>query len=681
MTRGRERAALLALLALGAALRLARPGADLPLAYEATDAPIQDALWYLEAGTWEAEGLPRDLELVPPYDPPVWVQVGRVWFGLTGVSLASAQALGAVVSLLTALLAWRVARAALGPAGGLTAAAVLCTLPPFVWLSRTTLVYGPAALALTAAAALALAAGRRPRQGAWGLEAAAWAALGLSAWASLEVAGAGPGARGALAAVGAGGLVGWWRLRRTRPEQAWRGALLLAAWAIAVTTTLVLRPPAAALAGGLALLHVARARGRLQALVAPLLAASVGLVLLLAWDPGALRAHTLDRLQRYVAAPGLDAAALAARALRLGAAPALDGTGSGFLPLAPGAGLVACLGAAVALGRLRARGRSGDLAALALGWALLFGVGAVLSSYRPLRYFAVVAPPLALLAAFAVARLAAGRSPQVSALAAAAVAALAAPHALDLLAGPLRLPDLLLAAGAGAAVTAALVRARLALPARSPRALALGALVVATGPGAAACALDLARPTWSTAQANRAAAAALGAGASLVGPHASVLALGHGITRRRAPWIDAAPERIDATIERLRLVGATHIALGIEQARSSRLLHALAERGVPTTLVGIFLPRGTPVLLVRLPWATDGGAYSLSAFERRRLGDADPGAPLTAEEEDDLLLPRVRALALEGLTERADAVATASASDNTELMHAARRAIAAGGQR
>ncbi|MCW8141462.1 MAG: hypothetical protein KIT58_21370, partial [Planctomycetota bacterium] len=180
--------------------------------------------------------------------------------------------------------------------------------------------------------------------------------------------------------------------------------------------------------------------------------------------------------------------------------------------------------------------------------------------------------------------------------------------------------------------------------------------------------------------ANRAAAAALGPGASLVGPHASVLALGHGITRRRAPWIDAAPERIDATIERLRQVGATHVALGVEQAASSRLLHVLAERGVSTTLVGIFLPRGTPVLLVRLPWATEGGAYSLSAFERRRLGDADQGAPPTAEEEDDLLLSRVRALALEGLTERADAVATASASENTELMHAARRAIAAGGQ-
>ncbi|MCO5170983.1 MAG: hypothetical protein M9894_32045 [Planctomycetes bacterium] len=152
MTRGQERAALLALLVLGAALRLARPGADVPMAVEATDAPVQDALWYLEAATWEAEGLPRDLEPVPPYDPPVWVEVGRAWFALAGgVSLASTQALGAVVSLLTALLAWRVARAALGPAGGLTAAGVLCTLYPFVWLSRTTLVYGPAALALTAA--------------------------------------------------------------------------------------------------------------------------------------------------------------------------------------------------------------------------------------------------------------------------------------------------------------------------------------------------------------------------------------------------------------------------------------------------------------------------------------------------------------------------------------------------
>ncbi|MCO5170984.1 MAG: hypothetical protein M9894_32050 [Planctomycetes bacterium] len=493
------------------------------------------------------------------------------------------------------------------------------------------------------------------------------------------MAAAGAGGDLAAAALLGGCLVGWWRLRRVRPDLAWRTLLMTAAWAVVVVTTLVLRPPAAVLAGGLALVHLTRARRPLLALAALGAGAALVLSALLAWDPGAIHVHTVDRLRRYLG-PDLDAASLALRALRLGGAPAPDGSGSGFLALAPGAALAGWLGALAAAGRLRER-PAGDLAAVGLGWAGLFLAGAVLVDYRPLRYFAVLAPALALLAAIGVAALAADRPllgrGRSGTLAAVLLGGVAAPHALDLLVGPRLLPDLLLAAVAGALVTWLAARAvRLGPGAR--RALAPAVAAVAVLPGAAACASDLARPTWSARDAGRAAVAALGSGASLVGPHASALALGTGLSRRRAPWIDAAPGQIDGTIARLREVGATHVALGVQQAQSSRLLHALTERGVQPTLVGIFLARGIPVLVVRLPWAEDEG-YVLSGFERRRLADAR-GDPPTGEVEL-LLLPRVRALALEGASDRAAAVAAISGIAAEELTAAVWQAIAAGGLR
>lgn len=691
-----EVAALLAIVALGAALRLARPGADVPLAVERTDAPIQDAFWYLEAASGPAEGLPRDLEPAPVYDPPVWVQGARLWLSCVGVSLGSVQTLGALVALATLLLVWRLARAALGPVEALVAAAVLATLYPFVWLSRTTLVYGPGALALTAAAALAWAAGPRPPRDRGWLEGAAWLALSLSAWATLELSGATPAARAGAAAAGGVAFAGWLACRRSSPDLARRAALYAAAWAIVVATTLALRPPVAAAAGGLALLHVARARRPLRAGLLVGAALLLGLVVVAALDPGQVRVHTLDRLRRYVSPEALTPDGLALRALRLGGDPRGD-SGSGFVSLAPGAALAAAVGVLAALRGARPA-HDGRRALLALlgGWAAMFLAGAVASDYRPLRYFVVLCPPLAVFAGTGVVWLLSAarrdlaappaRTASLTAGACAALwGALAAPHALEALAGPRPLEDLVLAAAAGAIALVALLRLR---PRPSPAAARLGGgllLVAAAAPGAVVCSLDLAAPRWLTRDANRAAAAALAPGASLVGPHASVLALGHGVIRRRAAWIDVSPARVEDTLARLRGLGATHVALGVEQAASSDFVAALSGQGAAPALVGVFLPRGTPVLLLRLPWSREAG-YRLSPFEERRLHDADAQAPSPVASEDDpaLLLARVRALALQGRPDQAGAVLSAASIQLTSdelLMASARRALRSRGLR
>lgn len=666
-SRGRcwEVAAVLAVLAVGGALRLARPGADVPARVEMTDAPVQDALWYLEAATGPAEGLPRDLEPIPAYDPPVVVHTARVWLTLAGVSLGTLQAFGALASLATILLVWRLVRAALGPIEALTAAAVLATLYPFVALSRTTLVYGPGTLALTAAAAMAWSAGRRaPRDRAW-LEAAAWLALTLSAVGVLDLSLA-TRATWAWATTGlAATFAAWAALRRARPQMAWRVCLGAASWAVVLATTLALRPPLAALAGGLALVHVARARRPLRALAALSLVGLLAAAALWLADPGQLRAQTADRLARYVSPDALTPAGLAHRLLRLGGE--LRGpTGSGYLSLAgAGASLAAALGVFAATSRRRhLTPAAGDLVAIVGGWGVAFLLAAAAIDYRPLRYFVILAPPLAVFAGLGVGRLVrevAERAPRRAAprelLLGAAWGALVASHALELLAGPRALDDLLAAAGAGGAAAAGLLALDPIARASSALRLGLGVIVLAaaTLPGAITSALDLRRPTWRTIAANRAAGLALGPRASVAGPHASILTLGHRIARRRAPWIDASPDRIDSTIARLRDVGATHLALGIQQATSSGLLEALAASGQETTLVGIFDPRGTPVLLVRLRgWESTG--YELSPFERRRLAEAAP-AP---EENGDLLLARVRALAYQGKSAQAAAIARLS---------------------
>lgn len=663
MTRRHERAALVAILAVAAALRLLCPGADVPARLERTDAPIEDALWYLEAASGPAEGLPRDLEPLPRYDPAVWVQVARTWFAVAGVSLGSAQALGALVSLATLLVTWRWLRAALGPVAALVAAAVLATADPFAGLARTTLVYGPGTLALTCAAALAWAAGRPLPRGRAALEAAAWLALALAAFAALERAWPAHDlvqpavmVRAATGACLVAALERWHVLRKTRPEVAYRLLLAGAAWAIAAGALLTLTPPVAAIAGGLALLHLARADRPGRVALALAGAAVLGGALLLA-DPA-----QSERLSRYLNPAALAPAELALRILRLGGEE--RGTsGTGLVPLAPGLWLAAAAGVALTARRWRALapGRREGLALVA-GWAGLWLLGAVVMEYRPLRYAVVIGPPLAALAGMAVADLldarsvARGRARVVTATLC-LLAALVATHALELLAGPRSPPDLRLAALGGVSVALAL---RSVVPHASPDLRrALGALVLAGAvfPGLVVGGLDLARATWLTRDANHAAKLALGPRASLVGPHASVLALGHGLTRRRAAWIDVSPPSVDATIVELRRIGATHVVLGLQQERTSGLRTALAARGVKTTLVGLFLPRGTPVLLLRLPWSGELG-YELSPFEARE--DAARSSTPAAETDRALLLTRVRTLAFQGAPEAAVAVARAS---------------------
>jgi uncharacterized membrane protein len=146
-----------AVLALGALLRLHHPGADVPLDVEPSEAPLQDALWYLEGATGPVE-LGRVVEQFPVYDPPVWTHAARSWLRLAGSSFASVHLLAGLVSLATLLLVWRLARAALGPWTALAAAGVLAVLVPAVALGRTPLIYGPVGLWLCAAAACCLAA-------------------------------------------------------------------------------------------------------------------------------------------------------------------------------------------------------------------------------------------------------------------------------------------------------------------------------------------------------------------------------------------------------------------------------------------------------------------------------------------------------------------------------------------
>jgi hypothetical protein len=362
------------------------------------------------------------------------------------------------------------------------------------------------------------------------------------------------------------------------------------------------------------------------------------------------------------------------RLLRVLGDPRREGlgvSGSGFLALAPGVVLAAAAGGVVAARRAVARPGARDAALLLGGWALTFLVGAALLEARPLRYFVVLGPPLAafaglLLAALVTPGRAGAAAGGVACALAGVAAALGAAHALELALGPRSLGPLAIAASAGGLVGALAAGRR--RPWRASPGLRLGGAVivglVTIGHGALEATLDLVHAARSVAVANGAAALALGPHAVVAGPDAQVLAFGHGIARLRAPWIDASPGAVDATLRRLRAEGVTHIALEDEQARSSDLRAAFASRGARTALVGIFLPAGKPVLLLRLPWAEAAG-YAPSAFERRRAADLDappdaPDAPLDPEVDPPLLLARVRALAHERRGLRARALARRS---------------------
>lgn len=605
------RAAALAV-ALGVLLRLLLPGVDGPAEVEGTEAPLQDAFWYLEgaAGTVEVG---RELEPEPFYDPPVWTHAARTWFRLVGVSWGSAHVLAGLVSCATLLLTWRVATATLGPRSGAAAALALATFLPAVALGRSPLVYGPVGLALVVAAAA-------------------------------------------------------WLYARGRPAPQ-RLALEAGAWAVVLLAVALVRPPAGALAGGLALASLVRAR-RPGPVLAALAAVGLGglLVLwafergLLTYDPLQVLFANRERVLRYLPRD-LSLGSLWLRCLRLGRE-------TGLGPLAPGLLAAAGLGTLVLLRRWRSLPpASREAGALAVGWVATFAAGAVLLDYRPLRYALVVAPPLALLGGVGlvgVVRTAgpAGSPPPWAVVVACGVGLVGGGNVLDLLrGGAAGTPSLLLAGALGATVAGAGVAGLLDGPARrvTPRTwrlVASGLVLALAAPAVCGAALVALRPTWRARDAQAAVGVMLSPGASLAGPYASWAALGHGLERRRGAWIVLAPDPVrDASIARLRELGTTHLVLGLEPTVNAEVVRSFAAVGAPLELVGAFeAPLWTPVLVFRFAWATSVG-YRLSPFEARREGDRR-GEPPRAESDPTLHAARVCALILDGDPGRARRLGT-----------------------
>lgn len=552
MNREKELVALLAILTVAAALRLGAPGADVT-ADPSSYAAVQDAFWYLDAAACAAEGV----EVVPEpgYDPPVWLSLVRVWLSAVGSSLAHACLLSGLVSLGLLLATWRLVRAGLGPGPALAAAAVLATLAPQVSLSRVPLIYGPAAL---------------------------WVLAALALW-----------------------LAG--RGRATGP----RLACELGAWAMVLLAADAIRPPVLAAGGGLLAGHLVRARASRPLLVGCALAGLVfgllvvvegrallqPLVDLLGWFDPDRAAKLAYRLE--VVHPSRDHGALPAL---LGALRFL-GSGSGYLPLDPGACAVAALGAlAIARRWSRLRPAAQETLAVLLGTAVAFGLGGLVMGDRPLRYFLLLGPTLATCAGCAVAwSWTAWRDgpPAQPAwrtrLAAALVGALAAPHAVEWALRPLSTIPTLVLAGLGAplAILAAEVRFR---PTREvARLVGVGLLGLACLGGLWSGLGQLLRPTWFTRDANRALRELVGPDARLAGPYVSSLAIGSGLPRQRASWIRSRPEpELEATLARLHSARVTHIVLGAEQEWRAALIDAFRTRGVELERVDTLRVGGPP---------------------------------------------------------------------------------------
>ncbi len=647
---GRLELGALALILLAAALlRGLHPGADLPWEVERTNAPFLDAYWYLEAGAGPADGsLPGPAERARAYEVPVWTSLVRVWLTLLGPSHAAAALLAATLGVVSVALLWRILRVGLGAGPALAGAAALALLYPSAALDRTPLIYGPTTLVLLLAAALWL--------------------------------------RG-------GATTGW---RRAAHE--------LAGWALVAAAVVAVRPPAAALAGGLLLASAGRLRGRARALAGACAALAVAAGLGLASFPPlrealleALRAHpglgarTADRLQRYLAGSP-DLGDLTVRLLAWGAEPGgpLEGReglrrwGSGFAALAPVTLAVAGLGAAAALSQLRRLPPAArDTTLLFVGWGATFLLGAALVSYRPLRYFSLLGPPVAACAALAVAWAAGRWRPaeattdrpltrfvRAPATLAAALAggAFAWTHAVAALTATPTVERLLAAGLEGALLGAFLRLGWCALPAwqpSPPRAASLAwalALAACAPSGWVATTRLHASPSWRARDAGRALWAAVAAEARVVGPYASLLCLGSGRPRWQGWWIDTRPGALAHTLERLRALGLTHLALDPEQEQAAGLTRRFAEAGAAPTLVAVLPlghasagPKSPPLVLVyRLAWAEQAG-YSLSPFEQRRAGDRH-GAALSPEADPLLREARVLALRWEGAPERAAAL-------------------------
>lgn len=616
------------ILALAALVRFPRLGADIPLAAEPTNAPSLDAFWYLEGASSRADGV--RLEASPAYDLEPWVTVARGWFFVFGCGYEQACALGATVALLTILAVFLIARR-LGDRVAISAGLLLAISFAFVQQSRTAIIYGPVALAMTLTALV--------------------------------------------------------YVRGTR----WCRCL---AWCLAIAVPIVLKAHAAALLGGLVLAEVLgapRTRGRI--FLSILVAGMVVACALLLVDPLGFVSLNKARLANYAGDTSL--AGLLERGLRLGSRPlfysATASIGNGFAELSPAISILAAIGFWLAwIDRPRLAERQGRSLAVLLGWVATFALASVPIDYRPVRYAVPVLPAAALLAGYAVVRLLGGppagnqdsmpsRTSSIATLGVAAIlGAFFGAHAVDLVGALLRSETRTewIAAGAFAGSGIMLVAqvVRLELPRSLTRLLAISLISLAP--------LDLmrdvtalARPTWSIVRARRTAREILAPKAVLGGPYASVLAIGTHFERRRGARLggeNATPEELAATLQEL---GYTHFAVDVEQQWRFALEDRLRAAKAAPHLVAVLYLRNEPVFLYRFAWAEEFG-YTLSPFERARLIEETRGSECAEKEFEaagldvDLVFARVRALVHGGHGDAAPAVVRTAISrlpDEREL--------------
>jgi hypothetical protein len=243
--------------------------------------------------------------------------------------------------------------------------------------------------------------------------------------------------------------------------------------------------------------------------------------------------------------------------------------------------------------------------------------GLAFAEYRPLRFYALAGPPLAVLAGAGADALLAGgrvkaRAPLVAALVSANACALFVHGWAAALAAPL-------------GVGAALLVATLSLPRVPSRPLGALLLVLTLGLDVRR---DLAQTPATLLDANRIVGEALAGGerAVLAGPYASSLAAGHrGLERTRAPELTGGAYAREGLAYAER-AGLTHVALDAEQDARGQLSSGFAALGERPILLLALPVRGATVLVYRLASAERRG-YRLSPFERA-LAAPDPARAL-----------------------------------------------------
>ncbi len=419
-------------------------------------------------------------------------------------------------------------------------------------------------------------------------------------------------------------------------EEWWARAL---AWALLLALVGAFKGVAVVAVPGFALSDGARIFARLErrhrttailSSAAVLVAAAAGLYAIALIDPGEL-ARNEERIRRYLM-PGLGAGSW--RPLVL--AP----FESGLLFLAPGLCGLAAVGAT--------RWRKPVVLA-AVGWVATLFLALALLRYRPLRFYSLAGPPLAVLAGVgADALLAGGRRAKRAPL----VAGLVVANAWVLICAIHRTPALA-PLGAPLGVGAALLVGTGFSPAvRCPSAL-LGVAVLAL-----TLVLDLTRdldlrddprqvPGTTLVDANRIVREALGPGAVLAGPYASGLAAGaRGLERRRATDLTGGPLAAEG-IAVAKKGGFTHVALDEDQDARGGLSSGFARLGEPLVLLLEVRVRSQLVLVYRFKNAEATG-YRLSSFEAacaapdagRALRESGASEALIAARERALARPR-----------------------------------------